>query len=582
MDPKQKKQKNLLKILLIFGGILVVGLIGAVIYFYAIEDTDQQEQTTQIACGCYMIDPAVINDCGDPKRAFIFNINKVQSDQTCAAVCDTNQISENILNSTTAKDAYKSCTVKSIADTRCENMLLKDGNGKLITGRVTPEDEINVEATFDLSTYKDYTFKINSNSEQPDKIEGNKIYKSIKELGDSDSIEILATAIDQQGDSINSIICRRVVEITQEGGTNVNKLQIATEKQTGQSTKISQVTITVGQLQDENVKVTFKFDNNLPQITAIDGLIIEAAKGTITIPKGEAYNPENFENSRDFSVLRDFYGEIEVTAEVYVNDTLLGFASTKINILNGDEGEETPEVPTETEDAKSNFSVAQSIGEQCVERVDTKNEATITITVKNVGTITDTIESIKNKLPLGFVYTQGSTILNGTAVADSPLLTVTPVGSTQELVWDPATPWSLESNATLTILFKATAGTNTITGTNTNEVIVNPTQIPTDPATLRAEATLLVAQDCTNPEEPVVTPSIPSTGILDSVIARVILGIIVIATGWFVYTKPLGTKISELIVASDAYKDLELTKYKVTNPKKYFEEKILRKGTKEN
>jgi hypothetical protein len=581
MDSQQKKQKNLLKILLIFGGILVVGLIAAVIYFYTIGDTDQQEQTTQIACGCYMIDPAVINDCGDPKRAFLFNINKVQSDQTCSAVCDTNQISENILNSTTAQDAYKSCTVKSIADTRCENMLLKDGNGKIITGRITPEDEINVEATFDLSSYKDYTFKINSNSEEPDKIEGNKIYKNIKELGDSDSIEILATAIDQQGDSINSIICRRIVEITQEGETNVNELQIATDKQIGESTTVSQVTITVGQLQEENVKVIFKFDKDLPQITAIDGLIIEAAKGTITIPKGEAYNPANFEDSKDFSVLGDFYGEIEVTAEVYVNDTLLGFASTSINILNGEQ-EETPETPEEPEDEKSNFTVAQSIGEQCVERVDTKNEATITITVKNVGTVTDTIESIKNKLPLGFIYTEASTILNGTAVADSPLLTVTPVGSTQELVWDPTTPWSLESNATLTILFKATAGSNTITGTNTNEVIVNPTQIPTDPATLRAQATLLVEQDCTNPAEPVVTPSIPSTGILDSTVARVILGIIVIATGWFVYTKPLGTKISELIVTSGAYKELELTKYKVTNPKKYFEEKILRKSTREN
>lgn len=582
MDPNQKKQKNLLKLLLIIGGILVVGLIGAVIYFYTIGDTDKDTQTTEIACGCYMVDPAVINDCGDPKKAFMFNINKVQSDQTCSAVCDTNQIEENLLNSTTSKDSYKSCPVRSITDTRCENMILKDGNGKIITGRISPQDEINVEATFDLSTYKDYTFKINSNSSTPDKIEGNKIFKNIKEFDNADSIEILATAIDSQGDSINSIICRRIVEISQDGTTNVNRLQIATEKQTDGTTKVSQITINVGKLETEDIKVVFKFDKDIPEITAQDGLVVEAEKGTITIPKTDVYNTSNFKDGRDFSVLDGTVGDVQIIADVYVGDVKLGTASTTIQLTAKGEQTETPTEQETPEDEKSSFTTTVSIGEQCLERVDTKDETTFTISVKNIGTVANTIETIKNKLPLGFTYTAASTVLNGTAVADTPLLTITPTGSTQDLLWKPETAWSLNSSETLTIVFKAKAGTNALTGVNTNEVIVNPTQIPLDPATLRAEATVDVQQDCSAPVVTPVTPSVPKTGIFDSTIARVILGLIVIATGWAVYTKPLGTKLSQLIVGSDMYKDLELTSYKVTNPKKYFEEKTLRKNSKEN
>jgi len=160
-----------------------------------------------------MIDPSVVNECGDPKRAFLFNLNTVSSDQACSAKCDINDIEDNLLNSTTPKDSYKSCTVRSISDTRCENMILKDQDGKLITGRIKPTDTINAQATFDKSTYVDYTFKINTESTTPDKVDGNKITKEISDFQGKTSMEIIATANDAQGEAINSIVCRRVVDI---------------------------------------------------------------------------------------------------------------------------------------------------------------------------------------------------------------------------------------------------------------------------------------------------------------------------------------------------------------------------------
>ncbi|KKP81923.1 MAG: hypothetical protein UR84_C0012G0001, partial [candidate division WS6 bacterium GW2011_GWD1_35_594] len=136
MDRQSRNTKKALKALVIVGIILLLALVGAVVYFYALNDKQsQEEELNKITCGCYMIDPAVVNECGDPKRAFLFNINTVDSDQTCNATCDINQVADNLLNSTTAKETYKSCTVRSISDTRCENMILKDQDGKIITGR---------------------------------------------------------------------------------------------------------------------------------------------------------------------------------------------------------------------------------------------------------------------------------------------------------------------------------------------------------------------------------------------------------------------------------------------------------------
>ncbi|HBB64828.1 MAG: hypothetical protein UR34_C0012G0012 [candidate division WS6 bacterium GW2011_GWC1_33_20] len=576
MDRQSRNTKKALKALVIVGIILLLALVGAVVYFYALNDKQsQEEELNKITCGCYMIDPAVVNECGDPKRAFLFNINTVDSDQTCNATCDINQVADNLLNSTTAKETYKSCTVRSISDTRCENMILKDQDGKIITGRIKPTDEINVEATFDKSTYTDYSFKINTESFTPDSTDGNKITKKITNFEGLSSVEVLATAKDLQGDQINSIVCRRVVDIQTAGSTTVTTMSAITEQQSDGKTKVSQISISVGQLASNNVKIKYSFGDKFATITAKSGITVESSKGSITMSKLDLYDATNFE-SQSFDILNNHLGDLTITTEVFVDDISIGSASTKVIFTQTDV---TPQQPaTEepiTEAQKSNFTTTKTSAQSCVERVEGSNLATFTITVKNNKDVADSITSIKDKLPLGFIYSAATSTVNGSTVTDASMVTITPVGESQEIVWQPSSAWSLPAQGNLVITFQATASSTAISGQNQNEVIVNPVEIPLDPATLRAEAMITVAQDCDNITEE-EQQEVPSTGIFDNFIIRIGIGILILITGWIIYTRPEGTTISSMIVESRIYSDVELTKYKVTDPKKYFEEKILR------
>ena len=160
------------------------------------------------------------------------------------------------------------------------------------------------------------------------------------------------------------------------------------------------------------------------------------------------------------------------------------------------------------------------------------------------------------------------------------MVTVTPVGDSQEIVWQPNAPWQLQANGTLTITFESTATGNSIPGQNLNEVIVTPVQIPLDPESLRTEVAITVAQDCDNITEE--EESTPSTGIFDNFVVRIIFGIMILLTGWLIYVRPEGNILSERIVSSKLYEEIQFNSYKVTNPKKYFEEKTLRKKSKAN
>ncbi len=578
MATQRRRTKKTLRVLIFVGVFLILALIAAIVYFYMIGDlTPDDEQKEQITCGCYMIDPAVVNDCGDPKKAMFFTTKTVPADQTCSATCNTDILSEYVIKSSTTTDRYKSCTVRSISDSRCKNMILTDQDGKLITGKIGPNDTVNVEAEFDSDSYKDYTFKVNTKSINPDKSEGNKIFTKISEFNNADSLDILATATDNKGNSINSIVCRRVVDIEKEGGVGANSLSATTERQSDGSTKISQIVITVGQLTSENVKVNFSFGNQYPTIIAQDGLNIESAKGTISITKANLYSNSNFANSQSFSILNSHEGKLTITAEVFVNDISIGVVNSEVTFAETD----TPileEPDPSTDEDKSNFTAAKSVTPMCVERVSGSNIATFTLSVKNNATIAGDITSVKDKLPLGFKYVEGSTTINGTSTADNGTVSVTTVGSTQEIVWQQTNPWNVAEKGQLTIIFRATADSNALTGDNLNEIIVNPVLIPTDPATLRAEAVIIVAQDCDNipTDQNPGGPSTPSTGILDNVYVRILIGAILFLTAWFVYTRPEGTKLSKIILDSEIYKNAEMTKYRITNPRKYFEQKIIR------
>jgi hypothetical protein len=459
-------------------------------------------------------------------------------------------------------------------------MILRDQDDKIITGKANPTDQITVEATFDKSTYTNYSFKINNENELPDRVDGNKIVKTIPSLEDITSIEIFATAQTEQGDQINSIVCRRIVDVQTSVSSMVTDMSALTEQQTDGTTKISQILISVGQLNSDNIKIRYSFSSGFSTLTAIDGITVESARGGISMVKLDLYDESNF-SEQSFNILNNHTGELDITAEVFVDDQNIGSASTQVNFSS----QQDPD-PEDNNTPASNFSVTKSSTQSCVERTSPENETSFTISIKNnrqeqaSNSTPDQIISVKDKLPLGFVYTNNSTKINGTSSQDSGLVTITNIGNTQEIVWQPSSPWIVDQGNTLTITFDSTASATTIVGKRFNEVVINPTEVPLDSSTLRSESPIIVAQDCDNITDEEREP-IPETGIFDNFVVRISLGILIIVTGLLIYIRPEGNILSEIIVKSKTYDKFEMAKYKVTNPKKYFEETLIRKTSRE-
>lgn len=568
----QKKSKKVVTILLIITGILGLALVAVAIYFYSIKDTSTDtDDTTTLTCGCYFIDPSVTSDCGDPRRAFMFKTSTVSSTQTCKAVCSTSELTISNLNSTTEQDLYQVCQLETITDARCNSMTITDEEGKIVTGEIESTNQLNIEATFDQE-YSNYQFTINNEASDPDTITSNKltIKKTIEDLSSSSAINIIATATTDTGDQIDSPICRRLIEITQPGESSVSNLQVQTAT-SDSLTKISDVKISVGNMTTvTGVKIHFTFGTEYSELVMTKGFTLDTTEGVLEVIQQDLYNSDNFSSTSSFSELDDHTGTLAITAEVFVDDSSIGSASSSVTFDATTGGDDTDNTDTE-----SSFSVSNTGDLTCVERTSPSNALTLTIITTNKGTTTQSITSITDKLPLGFTYVDGSTKINGVSVADSSYVASSTTGDTEELVFAKTGGWTLSSNQSITIVLETEAGSDALSGDNLNEVVVTPEQIPSDPTTLRTSYTVTVAQDCDNPDE-----STPSTGIFDSTIAKVVLGLLVISVGWYIYNKPKGRILVEKLVDSELYKSTELGTWKIFKPKKYFEESILRKPVK--
>lgn len=576
-----RKPKKTTTILLVIVGFLGLALLGVALYFYTIGDSSKDTQPSQKSCACYYIDPAVISECGDPRRGFIFETKTVSEDTTCKASCSTNNLSTNLLNSSTQQDLYQICQLDSIVDMRCSEMLIKDSNGKIVTGEISADEKITVEATFD-SEYANYKIIVNNEPADPDTTSTDKltIKKTLSGFTTS-SLNIVATGTDSSGEQINSPICRKLIDVNLSAASTTNDLVITTRTADGVF-KISGMTIGVGNItEDTTLSITFSFDTGEhANLTMQKGFTLDTSKGEITILEKDLYDPSNFSVARSFSDFDSYVGEVKITAELKntATNTIIGTVSKTITFPEKKELEEE-KTPAE----ESSFQVTNTGDISCIERVTPNNRAQFTLTATNHSTVAQTIVSIKDKLPLGFTYIDGSTKINGVAVEDGDYVTKTNIGDTIEIVWKKGDGWSLSSGQSLTISFQSEAGANALTGKNQNEVVITPSQIPTDPSQLSTEYVILVAQDCDNPEGSIKeeeTPSTPQTGIFDSTLDRVIIGLMVVILGWYVYNRPFGQIIAKKFVDSGVYKEAEMTSLKIFNPKKYFEEKTIKKLSK--
>ncbi len=586
--PTTKEKKKSTTLLIILAVMLGIALIATAVYFYTIGESPESETLTETTCACYYIDPAIISECGDPRRGFLFELTTVPSDQVCKAPCSTSNISTNLLNSNTEQELYKICNLQVVQDVRCNTMTITDKAGKIVTGKILPDDEITIEAKFDKE-YTAHKFIINNQEIEPDQVspDGLTITKVYTDLSTS-ALNIFATATDSSGNQINSPICRRLVEITQEAESDVSDLQVQ-PRQDGDNYKISKVRIGIGNISEEmQLKIRFSFNNDLADLLMKEGFTVDTAKGEITILEQALYNKDNFETELNFSQLDKLKGTIEVTAEVRTETELIGTVKGTVNLpeITPEKKEEAPQ----TESQESKFNVTKTSNVECVERVTPNNIAQFTITTTNQGTITQNVSSVKDKLPLGFTYVKNSSKINGVSASDTDYVTVTDVGETKEVVWEKSDEWEIKAGESLTILFQSQVDENALTGDNQNEVVVTPLEIPEDPTTLRAELVLKVAQSCKDPveeekkdEEEVTkpdTPTTPETGIFDSVIGRIITGALVLLIGWYIYSKPMGQALVEKLVESGVYKEAEMASWKIFKPKKYFETKIIKELSK--
>jgi hypothetical protein len=236
--------------------------------------------------------------------------------------------------------------------------------------------------------------------------------------------------------------------------------------------------------------------------------------------------------------------------------------------------EPQPVEPIPEEPLQSNFSIAATTNIECVERVTPNNSVIFTANITNNATNSQKILSIKNKLPLGFTYTTASSKINSVSVTDNNYLKTNNIGETTELVWSIPNGWSIGAGESLVLVFQATAGDNALTGSNQNEIVIEPAQVPTSPAKLRAQSVVEVKQSCSPVAD---TGTTPETGIFDNIVVQITTGIMILMIGWYIYNKPFGHILIEKLVKSGIYKEAELASWRIFKPKKYFEETTIKK-----
>ncbi len=579
-----KKSNKLIRTLLIVAGVLGLALILVAVYFYAIKPSQDKVIENKRTCACYYLDPAVASECGDPRKGFMFKTSEVTGTQSCISACQVSQLPITELKSTTKQELFLSCPIQSLQDTRCKEMVITDENGKVITGQVQPDDKITVVAKFD-KTYKNAEFRLNNTPVKADKTsdEDTTIEKTFSNFT-TPALDIVATAEDSTGERINSPLCKRILTVEQTGSTAVTSLLLEKRTDESEKVKISQATIKISNVKEgENTNIHFTFGGDkFSELTMTKGFVVDSTKGSISILEQELYKDENFKESLSFSQFNDYFGELKVTAEVLDGEVSLGKASTNVTFTKKEveppvqpEPQPQPEPPQE-EEVESNFAVTTTVQAECVDRVEPNNSAIFSITVKNNSTVSQKLLSVKNKLPLGFVYLTGSTTINEVAVTDSNYLQVNTVGQTQELSFTTRGGWSVKASEQIVLTFKALAGESALTGENMNEVVIEPAQVPTSPDTLRASATLNVVQTCIPTTDDGSSTQIPETGIFDNVIVQIVLGILVLLFGWYIYTKPFGQVVIKKFVDSNTYKGAEMGIWRIFKPKKYFEEAIVK------
>ncbi len=258
-----------------------------------------------------------------------------------------------------------------------------------------------------------------------------------------------------------------------------------------------------------------------------------------------------------------------------INAEIVAQASSEpIIVQSGDEPEDPdePEQPEDPEEIDVGSLEVSKTGSDCVERVSPNNQADFIITIENTsGSMVRLVDSVKDKLPLGFNYNSNSSevTLNGQIIDIEP--TVSSVGSSQELIWEPEGGFELDTNGTLVIAFTSLAGPQSLSGDNQNEVIVNQSSTQQE---ARTEYVFTVAQSCTSPQ----------TGLFDSVAVKIIISLLGLMLSLGIWKTKEGYQFAEYFSSNTTFgrglatgfDKIDLFSKKLFRPREHFEEKIRR------
>ncbi len=604
MEPQNKRSKTLTKVILGVTVLLAIISLGTAYYFYQIQDISPTDTSATNGCGCYFIlADSNLSSCSvaKPENAFEFKTGSITEDGQCSATCDPRTAAP--IMSSEATPTILGCTVTDFpAIPGCIDVAVVNADNERLPEALSPDDSITIKATFAAPStvsnteddlYSGFSFAINGEKIEVDLagaevtgIGGDKKYTVSTQVSDfknADKLTIQAFGTSITNTEVTSAACLRTVSIMQEKVASCTAIDVNLSNDTQPKVEDLWLDVSLAQV-PQSLAVKFTIGGNDTVLTTKD-VSEKLIDGTIILDQEFLYNSDNFTSTNNFSVLDSEQNKYDISSVVIVDgveieseackasETLPDRTPTDVDPdpdpTDEDPDDEDPDTDPTDEDPEtpvtSTFVTSKTASKQCVERVSPNNSVEFTVEVDNNDSTAQNIVSIKDKLPLGFTYTTGSTDIDGVATPDSGLVTITTVGSTQEIVWEKTGGWTIPAGQALTITFNATANSAALSGSNLNEVVVTPQNTPADSTTLRASVSLQVAQSCTAPQ----------TALFDSNVAKGILGLLVIVLAAVFYKSQYSYKYSDKLVSSDVYQGIKLFGLKITEPRKYFEEKSL-------
>jgi hypothetical protein len=612
-----KKTQTIVVIILIITAIL--GIAGAAFVYYLstkdqVDPTTQREREQYCACITAYTTPEC-NDCSCTQieaQTLEAKLGEIV-DGVCSLDCESTVIvEEEEEEEITSTNNLIQCLIPSVPSNSCHSVSVNDlSTRELLVPPIIATQDVIISAKFlpekynnEVEEFNKFVFIVNGirteldAEDVPSKLEdGERTYLPEIEFSNFENVDTLtiqASATSDKNPDGGSLgkYCYKQYNLEQGRPPLCSALEVYTrDGATENITLINQLKVRIPNLVDgSQISIEFSFDddaipnirtNNIPdelleEMLVNDILVFEYEHLYPTDEYADLYAQGSGFPTFDSNIMNT--DVIRTSAQVYVNNNAVDSTLCTSNIYLSDvtQPEEEEERDEEEERPDSELTEQADIfvsmeGPNCVAKAANVNStkiATYKVNVKNNSSTSENITNITTKLPQGFKYIENSSKIDRATISDS-LLTVTPVGQSEELKW--ANTWTIPANSTLTLEYSVNVSHLALDGVNQSESVVTPVNIPEDTSTLRAEFVTTISATC---EDTPPDTTLPETG--NWTIITFIVGMFVVLFGTLVYKGKIGIldRMMLNIIGSKAVK-------KRFMPIEYFEESIIEKEEKE-